>query len=159
MALSREQSIRTGLPAQPITSNQELFSELVRLYNAVRILVQSIDQHTGEPINLECGENIAYGQTVGVKSDGKLWLADDGVLACHGFCNTPGGGVTGEFVSMQIFGMYPPFAAGSLTPGLRYYQSSTPGAIGVAATAPSSAQVIGFAMSDTQLYFMPNLKY
>jgi hypothetical protein len=157
--LSREQSVRTGLPAQPLTENPEIFSELVRVYNAIRIIIQAHDLHVGEPQTFECGENIAYGQTVGIKSDGKVWLADDGVQPCHGFCNTPGGGLTGEFVSMQIFGLYPEFAAGTLTPGARYYQSSTAGSVGLVGSAPATAQVVGFAMSDTQLYFMPNLKY
>jgi hypothetical protein len=132
---------------------------MLRVYNAIKIVIQSADQHTGEPLSLECGADISYGQTVGIASDGKVYLADDGVQPCHGFCNTIGGGLTGEFISMQIFGLFPEFTAGTLTPGLRYYQSSTAGAIGAAGTAPATGQIIGFALSDTQLYFMPNLKY
>jgi hypothetical protein len=159
MALNREQSVRTGLPASPLTENPDLFAEMLRVYNAIKIVIQALDDHTGEPLALECGEDIGYGKTVGIKSDGKAWLADDGVVACTGFCTTAGGGLTGEFISIKLLGMFPAFPAATLTPGLRYYQSSTAGSIGVAASAPTWGQVIGIALSDTQLYFSPNYKY
>ncbi len=155
--LPKELSVQTGLPAQPLVNNQELFYELVRVYNAIRIVIQALDDHTGEPLNLEAGEDIAYGNTVGIKNDGKAYKADDGVLRCVGFCNTVGGGTTGEFISVQLFGMYPELPAATLTAGERYYNSSTAGAIGLAASAPTWSQVIGFAISDTQLYFKPEL--
>jgi len=159
MPAIKASSIRTGLPAQPLTENAELFNELLRLYNAVKILVQSLDLHTGEAIALTAGEAIAYGKTVGIKSDGTVWMAKDGTYPAIGWCTTPGGVVAGESVTFQTFGLFPEFAAGTLTPGTRYYQSSTAGTIGVVGSAPSWGQVVGIALSDTQLYFMPNWKY
>lgn len=157
--VTRAASIRTGLPAQPLADNPELFQELLRVYNAIKILVQALDLHTGDALSLTAGEDISYGQTVGIKSDGTMWKAQDGVYPAIGWCTVPGGALTGESVSYQMFGLYPEFAAGTLTPGLRYYQSNTAGAVGIAATAPTWGQVVGIAISDTQLYFMPNWKY
>jgi hypothetical protein len=48
--------------------------------------------------------------------------------------------------------MYPAFSAGTLTPGVFYGQSGTAGVLGAGFT-----QKLGFALSDTLLYFLPQL--
>lgn len=160
MSLDRELSVNLGLPAQPLTDDPKLFVELIKVYNAIKIIAAALDSHTGEPLYAEAGESISYGQTVGISTaDGKVYKADDGVLMCIGWCKTAGGVVAGDSVSIQHFGLYPELPAASLTPGTRYYQSSTAGSIGLVGTAPTWGQVIGFAISDTQLYFLPNLKF
>ena len=154
-------SFSLGLPAQPLTQDPALYPELVRIYNALRTLSRELDSRTGQPIVVIAGENLSYGHTVGIKADGKAYKADDGVLGCIGFCNKPGGSLLGEATSIQIFGMYPELPAGTFTPGTRYYQSHLyPGEIrALSVEEPALTQVIGFAITDTQLFFNPNLKY
>jgi len=169
-------SVNLGLPASPITTNNELFAELLKVYNAIRNLAAALDNYTGiisEPssvwsqlgatrllagsnakIYLVCSVAITYGQTVGITGAGQAALADDGVLRCIGFCSAPNGGGIGDTIEVQLFGLYPPFPPASLTPGARYSQSTTAGAIG---GFGSGVQTVGFAISDTLLYFNPEL--
>jgi hypothetical protein len=41
-------SVNLGLPATPATTNIELLTELIRVYNAINILAQIIDQYTSQ---------------------------------------------------------------------------------------------------------------
>lgn len=178
MASTERFSLNLGLPAVPITNNPELWTEFIKVYNATRLLAGALDQYTGAlgelpelwnqlgvsrcydglntRIYLEAGEAIAYGQTVGIDGSGLARLADDGVYFAIGFCtNTTAAGV-GDPVEIQQRGIYPAFPAATLTPGNRYYQSGTPGTIGAGGTG---TQCIGYAISDTILYFNPQLQF
>ncbi len=179
MALKNELSVNLGLPTATSVQDPELALEFNRLYNAVKLLARTLDLNTGalseestywdqagvsrykfgnnSKIYLEAGEDLDYGSLVGIKNDGKAWKADDGVLRCVGFCSVTTGTLTGEFTEFQVFGVYPPFPAATLTPGNFYYLSSTAGELGAAGTGPTWNQVIGFAVSDTSLIFMPQL--
>jgi hypothetical protein len=46
MAASKSQTINLGLPAVPETTDAKLFLELVRVYNSINILAQTLDGYT-----------------------------------------------------------------------------------------------------------------
>lgn len=178
MPLQKGYSTNLGLPTAPITENRELWIELLKVYNAIRNVAAQLDNLTGaisEPsdvwsqigtgrltfglnskLYLEAAVAITYGQTIGIDAAGLADLADDAVLGCIGFCSAVNGAGAGDTVEIQLFGLYPLLAAASLTPGARYYQSTTAGAIGVGGTG---TQCIGFAINDQQLFFNPQLQY
>jgi hypothetical protein len=178
MASTQRFSTNLGLPATPVTNNPELWTELIRIYNAIRAIADSMDDYTGAlselpevwdqlgvsrcydglntRIYLEAAESIAYGKTIGIDNTGKARLADDGVYFAIGFStNTTTAGI-GDMVEVQQRGIFPAFPAATLTPGNRYYQSGTPGAIGAGGTG---TQCIGYAISDIYLYFNPQLQF
>lgn len=171
------QSENLGLPAAPLTDNAELYMELLRVYNAIRVVMQAVDNNTGAisppeqywnelgtarctignmaKIYIPAYEPLVYGSLVGIHNAsgvGKARKSVSGGLACVGFCSAPDGADTGDYTEIQLFGMYPPFTAGALTPGAGYYQSTTAGVVGT-----SGAQLIGYAISDTQLFFFPRV--
>lgn len=172
--MATSQSVNLGLPAQPLVSDQEMYYELLRVYNAIRLVLQAVDNNTGaispdkeywdeigftrltvgnmSKIYVEAAVALSYGNTVGIGSDGKAYKAQDGVRACVGFCSDPKGATVREITEVQLLGLFPPFAAGTLTPGAGYYQSATAGVVGVAG---SGAQFVGYALSDTRLWFNP----
>lgn len=175
--MATEQSVNLGLPATPLTENQDLFYELLRVYNAIRVVMQSVDNNTGaisppseywdevgftrctignmSKIYIIAYEDLDYGSTVGIYNDGgvgKAKKAQDAVLGCVGFCSSTDGASAGEYTEIQLYGLFAPFSAGTLTPGAAYYQSATAGVVGV-----SGSQCIGYALSDTQLFFNPQL--
>lgn len=41
-------TVNTGLPISPETHNPELFKELIRLYNAIGLLAQAMDDYTND---------------------------------------------------------------------------------------------------------------
>jgi len=179
MTLKNELSVSLGLPVSPLVQNGELYTELSKVYNAIKAIARSLDAYTGvlgedeaywdqtgtdrcyfgtnAVIYLEAGEDLAYGSIVGIKSDGKAWKAQDGTLLCIGFCSAPGGSTAGDTTQIRLIGIYPAYPAATLTPGTRYYNSSTAGVVGV--TAPTWNQIVGYAISDTTLLFHPQLKY
>lgn len=171
------QSANLGLPASPLTNDQELFYELLKVYNAIRVVMQAVDNNTGSmqppkeywneigftrctignmsKIYMQANERLEYGNTVGivkVGGVGKFKKAQNGVTVAIGFCTSQDGANAGDYTEVQTYGLFVPFAAGTLTPGAGYYQSGTAGMIGVAGTG---AQFVGYALSDTQLFFCP----
>lgn len=172
MPLENELSINLGLPQNPLTQNGELFTELKRVYNAINATARAVDSYTGvlgqprdvwselgvgqcsiglnSKIYLEAAADLDYGNTIAIDSTGKAIKASG--TNCIGFCTSSGGVLTGEYTEIQLLGIYPAFPAGTLTPGNKYYQSATAGSIGT-----SGSQVVGFAISDTVLFFNPQL--
>lgn len=172
--MATSQSVNLGLPAQPLVSDQEMYYELLRVYNAIRLTLQAVDNNTGaispdkqywdeigftrltvgnmSKIYVEAAVALSYGNTVGIGGDGKAYKARNGVRACVGFCSDPEGAAVGDITEIQLLGLFPPFTAGTLTPGAGYYQSATAGVIGVAG---SGTQFVGYALSDTRLWFNP----
>jgi hypothetical protein len=172
-------SVRTGLPATPLTPDPALFGELTRVYNAIKNIAIHYDAVTGaiQPaadswpelgatrytvggmckIYLPAYEDLDYGNTVGVYDDagvGKAKKAKDAVLYAVGFCTSVSGVIAGEYTEVTVYGAYPKLPSGTLTPGAKYYQSAT--TAGVIDTAVTT-QCVGFAISDTTLIWMPQL--
>jgi hypothetical protein len=173
-----------GLPVTPLTENVELFTELLRIYSALRNVAITLDSYTGAAVPdstlwdsvgssgilvanhtrlfYPAMENISYGQTVSIVNDSgtaKVRLAKDGNYPCRGFCADPAGVTTGNYTYISFSGVLPEFAPSTLTPGALYYQSATAGAIGAIGSAPAWKQVVGFALSDTQLFLIPQLTH
>lgn len=177
MALPNELSVNLGLPLTPDTRNPEIANALSPVHNALRALAMALDSYTGvlsespayyselgidklfhglnSKFYLVAGEDLTYGELLGIDPGGSVYKADDGILQCIGFCSAADGALTGDYVEIQTTGLYPAFPAATLTPGNVYYCSSTAGTIGAKAAAPTWEQVIGFAISDTRLFFNP----
>lgn len=179
MPLKNELSVNLGLPVAPIIQDAELATELQRVYNAIRAVARALDVYTGavgeesiywdqagvsrfafglnSKFYLQAGENIPYGSIVGVKSDKKLYRAQDAVVRCCGFLTMTAGVSTNEWAEAQFCGLFPPFPAATLTAGNIYYNSVTAGSVGVAGSGPTWNQAVGYALSDTQLILVPQL--
>lgn len=177
MTLRNELSVNLGLPSTPLTQNPELFSEVQKIYNAIKALARAVDVYTGalneeesywsqtaadrcliglnSRMYIEAGENLSYGNLIGIKNDEKVWKAQDNVVRCFGFCTAPNGTTVGNVTEIQLLGLYPQFSPGTLTAGAFYYNSTTAGTPGASGTAPTWNQIIGFAITDTLLYFNP----
>lgn len=177
MSLEGDMSVRLGLPSLPLTEDQKLFDELLVLYNAVKSLGYALDSYTGAvtPPTGEWGsigvnaarigliskiyitfyEDADVGNTVAFDSISTIpmaRLAVQGTYPCRGFCaKDVSAGDKGEVI---LLGLFPEFPAASLVPGAVYYQSTTPGQI---VPGPSTDQPIGYAITDTTLFFNPSL--
>lgn len=168
-------SFNLGLPDVPLTDNMELWKELLRAYNAIRQVAYQLDNITGAltppaedwtelgvgnatyskpKFYMPAYEDLSYGNTIEIYNAGAgVGKAKKGTSGkVIGFCSATGGTLLGEITEVTIFGKYPSFAPGTLTPGTFYSQSGTAGVLGA-----GFAQTLGFALSDTQLYFLPQL--
>jgi hypothetical protein len=168
-------SFDLGLPETPLVENLELYFELLKVYNALRNTASQLDYITGAltppegnwaelgvanathskpKFYMEAYEDLSYGNTIEIFDAGSgVGQAKKGTSGkVVGFCSAPLGTLTGDTTEVTIFGMYPAFSAGSLTPGTIYGQSATAGVLGAGFT-----QHLGFALSDTLLYFFPQL--
>lgn len=186
MASKGFSTINTGLSNLPMEVKEPaVYAELVKLYNATKIIAQALDVYTGigsftqndwaqvgtagilvqnhtkfYPI---CAEtSISAGQLVTLFDDAGVTKAmlsfanSASIRRCHGFAT--GNSVAGNRMEVVLQGLYP-FAAG-LTAGQRYYLSnSTYGAF--TATSPSGSgnirQGIGYAISSSAMYFNPDV--
>lgn len=179
MTLKNELSVNLGLPSSPTISDPEMATEFQRVYNAIRAVARALDAYTGvigedstlwsqagisryafglnSKIYVQAGETIPYGSIVGIRSDKKLYRAEDAVTRCCGFMNTVGGVASGDYAEFQVCGLFPVFPAATLTAGNIYYNSITPGSVGVAGSGPAWNQAVGYALSDTQLLLLPQL--
>ena len=168
------QSANLGLPAAPLTDNSELYYELLRVYNAIRVVMQSVDNNTGaisppkeywneigftrftsgnaSKLYLQAYENLSYGNTIAIhNAGGGVGKAKKAVTSgCIGFCSSIESVLAGEYAEIQCYGIMAGFAPSTLTPGGAYYQSGTAGVI-----SASGTQVVGVALSDTVLLFNP----
>lgn len=165
-----------------------IYADLLRVRNAIRALQAALDTYTGalgeDPtywdqvssssgvrlqnisrVYLEAGEPISYGASVHFYNvAGTLKArnanATDNTKPCRAYCSVSGGVSTGDFGEFILFGLHTGFVG--LTPGDEYYLSAaTPG--GYAASAPgvvgNVVQKIGYALSDTVLFFEPVLDW
>lgn len=100
---------------------------------------------------LLCGEALAAGDLVYIKSDGKLWksngTSNNAAAACVGI--TLVAAQVGEAAS-AYFDVVVRYAAGSLTPGAKLYVSATAGKIDDASTTGGTAP-IGVVIDATRI--------
>lgn len=143
-----------SLPAKPLATDPDLYSEATVIYNAIRILAQSHDDLINE-IAVTAFETMAVGQMVALYNDagiGKARLALDGTYFAIGFC---GADVSaGSTARVFLRGKYPTLAVASLTPAAKYYLSN---AVAGSITLGPTTQIIGVAQSDTTLIWKPQL--
>ena len=178
-ANSSGSNINLGLGVLPDYqgNDPQIFQEIVKIYNAIKIL-QSVGDATigdsGVPNNtsfidtdslLNIGnltratmlysETVNYGQMIAIKPDGSIGLAQGAgagsPITARGYCSQQGGVQAGSFGQIQLQGIV---AATGLTPGGTYYLN-TNGNITLGSPGSGYIQVIGFAVSTTRLYINP----
>ncbi len=176
MSLQGEMSIRLGLPSAPLVEGPKLFIEFLQVYNAIKVLGYSLDSYTGAitapyedwaeiGLNSASVGNIAkiyivfyetaeIGNTIAFDDISSIPMARlaDTTYRARGVCTKAT--EAGDMGEVTLFGRFPLFPAGSLTPGLTYHQSATAGEI---IPGPSANQAIGYAITDTSLFFNPSL--
>lgn len=104
------------------------------------------------PTGLVAGEDIAAGDFVYVKSDGKVWLANGAAATAPALAIgiAAVASKSGEAVT-PLHGVYVNYGA-ALTPGARYYVSGTvPGGLADAASTGGTVPV-AYAWSATQIF-------
>lgn len=116
---------------------------------------------SGTTIAIAAGENLAFGNAVYIKSDGKAWLADAnaaGLFPADGMAT--GTVTTGNTATILLSGLARN-DAWAWTAGSKLYLSTTAGAM--THTAPSATddciQVVGRAISATKILFNPSQDY
>jgi hypothetical protein len=183
------QGFSTNLGLSPLpdidqTKYPEIFSQLLRLQNAISILQAALDAYTGRSTAQAQGlpgsntylgvqnitrtfakatEVIAYGAICSfVNNAGVLGVrnanATGATRLAKAFCNVTTGmaiGDTGEFILLG----YIPITG--LTPGSDYFLSTVNGALTVTkpVAAGNVSQYVGFALGTTGLYFNPASEY
>lgn len=184
MAANNQTSINTGLSQLPDNPDDisKVYPELVKIYNAIKILSQNIDTYTGalqQPasawpnigLNTILSQNIdklyvIYDETViagamihlynvsGVLH-ARLAKAADATKPARGFSSNAV--TSGDYGEVILFGLNSFFAG--LTIGATYYLSPTSTTGQVTTTKPTTAgqvvQAVGFALSGASLFFNP----
>ena len=177
MSLLKEISFNLGLPETPLTTDQELFGELSRVYNAIKTLAYHLDTYTGSlaptfsqwsqvgtsslrangvfKIYRTFYENVTVGQLVSIANIAGIAqarLALDPTYPAHGICSNRDT-LAGEVGEITLVGRV---VIAGLTPGAMYYASQgTPGAI--TGTAGTDPQFVGIAVGTNALYLSPDL--
>lgn len=142
--------MKLRLPEVPQTQDQELHTELLKVYTAIRAMhAHAIT--SGPLLYGAAGESIMQGDLVGIKADGKYYKARDGVVLAIGFCT-----IAGSTIEIQTSGIYRPTSGTPLTIGSVYYNSNVAGTPGLLATAPTWGQKLGVAVSVSEIFFRPN---
>lgn len=177
---SQEQiSLNLGLPQTPDTLNPELFIAILPLFNAVRNVARALDAYTGilaRPAGdwseltpsdtvLSAGTNRLYlpfsvavdaGKLVNLWNDAGTLKARyananaAGTLA-RGFA--PSSVAAGDYGQVILFGLNSSLSG--LTPATVYFTSNTDGLYSTVAGVVS--QRVGYALSDTELFFNPQV--
>lgn len=163
--MTQQSSINTGLDILPATTDKSNFGDIFKLYNAIKILADSIDLYTGElvPTGTESSAGLTYlrvqkisraylqasvsitaGQMVGINGSSQIVLGTVGTVV--GFA--PAAITAGNYGEIDLLGLCTAYTG--LTPGAMYYAAAA-GAI----TAVPSAQKIGFAITTTTLFVNP----
>jgi hypothetical protein len=176
--MAYKSTINTGLPNIADPPDPLFFAEFTRVYNAIRNLTLAIDLYTGtmapDPTTTPASsiliqnslrvfstfsEDVAYGQMVNLYDSGggvltaRLASATAANLVCRGWCAEAGGVTVGNVGQIKLGGICT--AISGLTPGDTYYLANTPG--GIAVTAGTVSQKVGFALGPTTLFTWPEL--
>lgn len=185
MVQRTESSINLGIGIQPDVKNPELFIELYRVYNALRNLSYALDSYTGSlipdeeewpflqlqqtnrqanisVIYVKAFENISSGAVCKLTQNaGELVAINSNAASGDEVnCFNAGGVTAGDFGRFYlpncIHGGY-----SGLTIGVTYWLSATDGAI--TSTMPTTSgyiqQKVGYALSETELFFCPPIMY
>lgn len=159
----------------------EIYADLVRVRNAIRILQAGLDNYTGalapkeenwastpassslivqntSKLYLPASETINPGYMVNIWDDAgtakvRLARADDINKMCRGFASITSIKNAGDYVEVTLFGG--DFYITGLVAGTLYYLSDTPGSLST--SAGTITQEIGWAVSTTCLFFNPTL--
>lgn len=175
-------SFNTGLAALPETSNPELFQELVRVYNAIKIVAEKADIADGTFPDLSstarlgkgniiipdltAGEALSLGQMVALRgafpspesAPYKVFKtigdSDDRFFA---FVSSTEDVAEGDLVEVTVFGVYP-YGGGNLTPGIGYRIAGTGQFTPITPQDPNPI-VVGYAVTPDVLFFTAGINY
>lgn len=184
MAAGQRFSTNLGLDNVPVPANAENFNDFLRVYNAVRALASQIDTLTGAlPYDSSIWGQLIPDQTLWTAGANRLYLPTTDNLAAGSMCSIWDSGGTykarlaggpawvggncrgfstgvylaGNNAEIILFGLCTVVAG--LTRGATYYVSNnTAGAFTavVPGTTGWKYQSIGYAISDTTLFFNPS---
>ena len=183
MAESYSTNLGLGpLPEFPQSESPSIFSDGVRVRNALRVLQAALDEKTGEIIPedfstagttgitiqnytrvyAKATDSMLRGHMVNLWDSGGVLCARKAYASvpgrsCHAFCNTDtASGAYGEFI---LQGMC--YYIGPLVIGTRYYlaNATTPPVDAglISATAGGIPQRLGIALDTQAFYFRPDL--
>jgi len=136
-----------GIATQP----KDLWNQL--------LAVQTIFQQNQNRFYVQLSETVVGGAIVSLFNvagvvQARNANATNNTKPAHGYCNTAGGGVAGDFVEVILFSGLCTLI-GSLTPGSLYFLSTVDGV--VTAVKPVAAgnieQYLGVAIDSSTLYF------
>jgi len=179
VASDQQLSFNLGLGATPeVAADPQTFQELIRMYNAIRILGAYVDQYTGNAyhdpavyFDYTPQDTVLVGNTAFVYAKLTEAIATAGTIVTFGSeavtnvltaglnsSATPARGMTmeqgklaGEYTKILLFGLFP-YASGLLSGATYYAHLSIPGAF----TITPGGQVLGVALSGTSLFFNPH---
>ena len=179
--MSYKSSVNTGLPNIPDPPDPKFFAEFQRVYNAIRNLTLALDAYSGaipqEPefysqtpatqtilqqntnrLYVLFSEAASYGQIINLHNvsgvlNARLASASAAGKQGHAWCSTVGGVAANAYGEVMLGGLCT--AISGLTPGQSYYLGNTSGAI--APTAGTVNQLVGYALTTSNLYFKPTL--
>ena len=174
-------SLNLGLDVMPISQDPDAMPDLMRLYNAVKLLAGALDEYTGA-LGAESGDYSTAGLTKlrltgttriyvlfseAVTSGQLVTLYNNaGVLTAKKAGGGTWAGLARGFVLSSVSnGAYGEVflqgannAISGMTPGTLYYTSDvTAGAVSTGATTPH-IQPVGIALSANTLWFTPALE-
>lgn len=187
MAL-QEYSTNLGLSQSPEFDQKkypELFSELQRVRNALRVLQAALDQYTGtlseqqdfwsqtpatKSLRVQgmcrvyciATATFALGELVNFLDDAGVTKAQHAdatpgiVLPAQAFCSTSGGVAIGDYGEFTLLGAMPYFTG--LLGGALLYLNTTPGQITASPPGASGSllQQIGYVVSPNVIWFNPS---
>ena len=109
---------------------------------------------TGASIYATVGEDVAIGDILYLKSDGKFWKADADVAGTtNGLVVLATTTILTNASGVLLTNGYIKNTSWSFTPGVPLYISATPG--NATTTAPTSARLVGYAYSSNIINFHP----
>lgn len=188
MSLGFNSPFKLGIGAQPETSDPRLFAVLTPVYNALLQLQQAITNYAGadqQPsaqwnqlratdtilaqnahrLYVPASEAISYGAMTNLYNNaGTLNArnanATNNTKPAYGFCSQAGG-TLGAGAYTEVIVLTGLVGTSGLTPGTRYFLSTTNGLI--TSVAPVAAgnieQVVGVALSATEFLFNASIQW
>lgn len=187
MTISNNRFFVIGLPQSPTNTDPKVAPDISDAFNSIRNLAYLVGQYGGyEPAEVgfntlsnvrytagvykrrvycQALEAMPYGALVNLTNSGGVLAArfanaTNNTKPCYGINNTVGTCAIGATIEIALPGCYVT-SIGGLTPGTRYFLSTTNGlAANVApAVAGNVRQAIGFALDANTLFFFPNVDW
>lgn len=140
--------------SRPVAEMEEYY-ELLKLYQAIQNLTIELDRRMGA-VFVTYSETATYGQGVNLYNNGgtlnaRLSNLTTSAKPVRGFCSEVEGVASGSTGLVLLCGKI--VGQSGLTPGALYYGSNTGG--GYSTSAGTVSQLIGYALSDSELYINP----
>ncbi len=145
------------LPRAPESKDISTYYELLKLYQAIQNLTLDLDRRIGA-VFVIYSEAATYGQLVNLYNNGgtlnaRLSNLTTSAKPVRGYCSEAKGVASGSTGLVLLTGKI--ISQSGLTPGALYYGSNTGG--GYSTSAGTVSQIIGYALSDTELYLNPTI--